>query len=143
MTEGRFSSEGMTKVLLVYSVEMNVLSTYDTSEDELSGSSCRSRRVKLTKECVMRHSGGAVVLLLGRTAFDPCFPYGKLIHGGSILVVTYTGKASNIGGCVIPQRPSSLGQKPLLPTIRSYCSRGCRRIEHMSTGEYPNRSGDY
>lgn len=45
----------------------------------------------------MRHFGGAVVLLLGRTALDPWVPYGKLIHGGSILVVTYTGKANNIG----------------------------------------------
>jgi hypothetical protein len=77
---------------------MNVLSTYDTSEDELSGSSCRSRRVKLTKECVMRHFGGAVVLLLGKTALDPWVPYRKLIHGGRILEVTRTSKLNDIGG---------------------------------------------
>lgn len=88
----------MTKSTFIYSVEMNVLSTYDTSEDELSGSSCRRRRMKLTKECVMRHFGGAAVLLLGRTALDPWVSYGKLIHGGSILEVTCTGKANNIGG---------------------------------------------
>lgn len=75
-----------------------VLSTYDTSEDELVGSSCRMRRMELTKECVMRHFGGAAVLLLGTTALDPWVSYGKLIHGGSILVVTCTGKANNIGG---------------------------------------------
>lgn len=46
----------------------------------------------------MRHFGGAVVLLLGRTALDPWVSYGKLIHGGNILEVTCTGKANNTGG---------------------------------------------
>lgn len=86
----------------------------------------------------MRHFGGAVVLLLGRTAIDPCVHYEKLIHGGSTLVVTCPCKQARPTLSIGEQFHNgllALAQIPLLPTIRSCGSRGGRRIEHRRIPE--------